>query len=321
MTLLPLLLAVALLQLLLPHGMRPGLWFSVTTPPGFRHAAPGRHALRRYRAGLLLSALLALGLLARALRLDSVPLAQGGLLLQVLGGLGAHAWARRGVLPHALPEDTVREASLSPRPEGLPGGLALQAGPFLLLAVAALWPLAAREEAPSGASLRTLAHALLTCAALALLALALLRGARRGEPLGRWGSPRRLSLAGVLGGQYLVALCGSAAALGLAGGPAWLPALQPVALGLFLAATAVGVAGALRARATGRAPGDRTPDASWRWGGVLYLNREDPALFVEKRLGIGYTLNFGNRWAWVLLGLLLGLPLASQWLGALPGAR
>jgi uncharacterized membrane protein len=38
-----------------------------------------------------------------------------------------------------------------------------------------------------------------------------------------------------------------------------------------------------------RAPaGDRTPDESWI-GGLLYFNRADPALFVEKRMRIGWT--------------------------------
>src|SRR6201987_6566316 len=45
---------------------------------------------------------------------------------------------------------------------------------------------------------------------------------------------------------------------------------------------------------------DRTPDRCWK-AGIFYVNRADPALFVEKRVGIGYTLNFGNPWSWVVL--------------------
>jgi uncharacterized membrane protein len=41
--------------------------------------------------------------------------------------------------------------------------------------------------------------------------------------------------------------------------------------------------------------GDRTPDACWRWG-LFYVNPADPSILIEKRFGIGYTLNFGNRW-------------------------
>ncbi len=38
----------------------------------------------------------------------------------------------------------------------------------------------------------------------------------------------------------------------------------------------------------------------WRLG-LFYVNPDDPALFVEQRFGLGYTLNFGNRTAVVLL--------------------
>jgi uncharacterized membrane protein len=49
--------------------------------------------------------------------------------------------------------------------------------------------------------------------------------------------------------------------------------------------------------------GDRTPDERWLWG-AIYVNRDDPALLIPKRFGIGYTLNFGNRWSWVILALV-----------------
>jgi uncharacterized membrane protein len=41
------------------------------------------------------------------------------------------------------------------------------------------------------------------------------------------------------------------------------------------------------------------------WRGVFYINPDDPALFVPKRYGIGYTLNFGNRWSWFVMALIL----------------
>lgn len=50
------------------------------------------------------------------------------------------------------------------------------------------------------------------------------------------------------------------------------------------------------------------PDQHWK-GGVFYVNRDDSALFVPKRFGIGYTLNFGHATAWVIMGLVLVLPL------------
>ena len=51
--------------------------------------------------------------------------------------------------------------------------------------------------------------------------------------------------------------------------------------------------------------GDRTRDECWKLG-LFYVNREDPALFVEKRFGIGWTINFGNpRALYVLAGFIL----------------
>jgi uncharacterized membrane protein len=37
----------------------------------------------------------------------------------------------------------------------------------------------------------------------------------------------------------------------------------------------------------------RDDDRYWR-GGLFYINREDPALMVPRRFGLGWTLNFGN---------------------------
>lgn len=51
-------------------------------------------------------------------------------------------------------------------------------------------------------------------------------------------------------------------------------------------------------------PGQRRPDEFWK-AGRFYVNPDDPALFVPKRFGIGYTLNFGNRWSWLVLALIL----------------
>lgn len=50
---------------------------------------------------------------------------------------------------------------------------------------------------------------------------------------------------------------------------------------------------------------NRDDDAAWKLGS-FYFNRNDPALMVNKRFGIGRTLNFGHPLAWVVVaGLLL----------------
>jgi uncharacterized membrane protein len=52
------------------------------------------------------------------------------------------------------------------------------------------------------------------------------------------------------------------------------------------------------------------------WRGFVYLNPDDPALFVPNRLGPGRTLNLGHRWVWrsalLVLGVILGAMYAGQ---------
>jgi len=52
--------------------------------------------------------------------------------------------------------------------------------------------------------------------------------------------------------------------------------------------------------------GAAADERHWRLG-VFYYNPADPALFVEKRFGIGLTVNFANRKAWWLAVLLMAL--------------
>ena len=57
------------------------------------------------------------------------------------------------------------------------------------------------------------------------------------------------------------------------------------------------------------AVGDRTDDRYWLLG-VFYFKRDDPAVLVEKRFGIGYTVNFARPMSWTIflvLALLVAL--------------
>jgi uncharacterized membrane protein len=51
--------------------------------------------------------------------------------------------------------------------------------------------------------------------------------------------------------------------------------------------------------------------------GMFYVNREDPSLFVERRFGLGYTINLGNPKAVALLVGFVGLILVIALIGAL----
>jgi uncharacterized membrane protein len=59
----------------------------------------------------------------------------------------------------------------------------------------------------------------------------------------------------------------------------------------------------------GRVYVQRQKDAAhWYLGGLIYFNREDPALFVEKLAGWGYTFNMGNKWVYLYLAIMVAVP-------------
>jgi uncharacterized membrane protein len=62
------------------------------------------------------------------------------------------------------------------------------------------------------------------------------------------------------------------------------------------------------ARLPEASPSDRMVDRYWRLG-VIYINRDDPALIVERRYGFGWTMNLGNPVSWLLLVAILATPL------------
>jgi uncharacterized membrane protein len=84
------------------------------------------------------------------------------------------------------------------------------------------------------------------------------------------------------------------------------PAVQIAAAGAVIAILAVFVlavqSGGSRSGSAGAGKSGRDNPDCWKYG-VFYFNRDDPALFVPKRFGLnlGYTLNFANRWSWVVL--------------------
>ncbi|MDR4887376.1 DUF5808 domain-containing protein [Fredinandcohnia sp. QZ13] len=51
---------------------------------------------------------------------------------------------------------------------------------------------------------------------------------------------------------------------------------------------------------------DYDDDAHWV-GGLFYVNRQDPSIFVEKRFGVGWTINFGNPIGYFIILIPLAL--------------
>jgi hypothetical protein len=91
-------------------------------------------------------------------------------------------------------------------------------------------------------------------------------------------------------------LAASALALPRLGGSAFWGALV-----LFAALLGLGLAMVVR-RSRSLGLEERSPHDRW---GLFYVNAEDPDLWVPKRSGLGWTLNFARPAAWWLLGLLL----------------
>lgn len=56
-------------------------------------------------------------------------------------------------------------------------------------------------------------------------------------------------------------------------------------------------------------------DAHWKLGSIYY-NPQDPSIFVEKRVGVGWTLNFAHPAGWMtLLGILAAIVITAIFTG------
>jgi uncharacterized membrane protein len=201
--------------------------------------------------------------------------------------------------------------------EGGPGIFAA-AGPFLILAAGVLWLRAHWEELPDrlpihwnarfqadGFAPRTPVAAalpLLIGLVVCLMLLAFQAGLKRSTPA---GPLRAFTIKTLLIGEYFSALvCCGVLLASATNGRLLKPVLVFSLAGLLALVTFVWT----RARSIPREPA-RNPSA-WR-GGLFYVDREDPALFVPKRYGLGYTFNYGHPAALPLTIALVVLPLGA----------
>jgi uncharacterized membrane protein len=315
----------------MPRWSRPGIFFAVTVVPSFRDSPEAAKVVRNYRIHALTQVAIGFALMiAGTLLQRPAPLILGVFWLAV-GPLIAVSQAHKKALAHAVAHSTIREASLAPRTVGLPGGWMLQFGPLVILAVVAIylglhwaqipdefpvhWGIDGR---PNGWSVRTpigVFGPLLFGAALvigiSLLAYVLSHSTRRvpvpGNPTASGDFAHRIAVL-LLGVEYfLAAMFSLAGLLPLTGSPGVM--LIVILTGAILLAAVFLLRWISRGRdqAPGTA-GDGTPDSCWKLG-VFYCNPDDAALFVEKRIGIGYTINFARPAAWIVLALMLALPL------------
>ena len=302
-------------MLLMPHFSSPRYLFAVTVPAGFRASEPGRAALRRYHwwvvRAIAGSAVVVVGV-AQSWPDLAVVLA---MLLPAIAGMATFLRERSLLRGYAAPPPGVREADLAPESGHLPRWIALALVPLALPLAAAAYLRAHWSEIPArfpvhwGAAGEPNRWADKTPAAvygplefgagmmlvLLLLGLAIFYGSRR--------TPQRIAVLKILvASVYFLGLIFTG--LGL------VPAVK-IPLAAFIAVTllfaAAVIAWGYKIVTDPAQPVEATLDQYWYLGSI-YCNPQDPAIFVQKRIGFGYTINFGNRMSWLLLaGFVAGM--------------
>jgi uncharacterized membrane protein len=297
------------LMLLLPHISPRRYFFAITVPSSFRTSDAGRTSLRRYYAAVVCSLVIAVVVLVLLDRWPGELLPVIAMLAPMVLGMLAFLWERRRVARLAPPAAAVREAELSSEGDHLPRWIALALAPFVFPLAAAAWLRAHWDEIPArfpvhwnahnvanrwaGKSPRAVYGPLLFSGGLmlmlVLLTLAMFYGSRRGR--------QRTAIVKMLVATiYFVGLLFSG--IGIMPAARFSPSMLFIPAMLFPVLLLVWVIKVLR---DPKMPVDSTPDDCWYLGSI-YVNAQDPAIFVQRRIGFGYTMNMGNRLAWLIMG-------------------
>ncbi len=313
-------LAAALLAI--PYKTHRNLLFGVPVPPGFRSTETGRRALNLFRGWIVIPTLA--GLMAMIL-FPAPAFIVIALLVTPAAGVAAFVTLNRKLKPFAIQPPPLRETTLDP-PERLPGFVWLGFGPLLMLAGVAVYLHAHWDQIPlrfpvhfdingtpnrwAERSVSGVYGFLIWGGELAILLFGMMLagwyGSRRSE------SMRKPALVAMLAVESIIALLFALIPLQTARGFR-LPIPLMIVLPLVLLIPAL----AYWAHESNkpRDPVDPTPNECWK-GGIIYYNPNDAALFVQRRDGMGFTINFGNRRCWLLYaGLILVLasgPLVMQ---------
>lgn len=321
-------LLIAVLLHWLPLWRRSSLWFGVTVAPDFRNTPEALRVLRQYRIEMWTLSLVVSVLLWAGVRREANWTLAAGPLLQTLGAVIAFARGRNRTRPYARHPAGTRAASLAAASEHLPGGAVGIIVPYAMLAAAAIflqanwqrlprrfpvhWGLNGTPDQWAERTWRSVDGPLL--AGVLAIALVQLLGflivaasprARMAETADWTACFRRANLRLIVAMGWTLAALFAVLALNpyLSGGdslviPAWLM------VAAILVVTAAFIWPIVRICQESGSGSDGTPDECWKLG-QIYYNPNDPALLVEKRFGVGYTINFGNRASWLLVALLV----------------
>jgi uncharacterized membrane protein len=310
---------VGILLLFLPRMSRRNIFFAVPVPEGFQATDEARRSLHSY--WWTVGSAMAVGVALMTLAPEPVRLASASFYPVVLIAASAVSFFRQYRALRHLAVQT--QGAPVAQQAGIPSWSLLLIGPFLFMLAAAMYlqlhwnqipdrfPIHwGADGQPNGFSTRSwkgvfgpLAFGAGLCAWFTVMALAGWFGARSTRS-------RRTMLGVMVAVQYMIgALFSLVALMPLLHPPIWTIVLLPLA---FLVPVLLVFA---REWSAPDSVPDTTPNECWR-AGMFYYNPADTAVFVEKRFGMGYTMNFANPWSWVLMaGLLLTLLAAPLVLG------
>lgn len=300
----------------LPYIPRPYRLFGVAVPREIRYGSEGRRMLRRYGFQLLPWSV------ATLLAALCLPIAWAAIwtifamLIPLIAATQAFSRGRAGAQHFALHVPSTREVQLTEKVDQLLPSASLFLVPLAMLAGVAVYLHLHWNEIPdrfpihwgsdgtvNGWSHRTLpgVYGPLIIGFLTVLFLMAL------SALSSWGSRKNAfsttSKIAMIAGSFVMAAVFSRVGLLPFHALSMRPVLYlDVACFVFLAAMVC--PSLLRQGESGTDTGEITPDACWH-GDQFYNNPNDPALFVEKRCGLGVTLNFGNPRSWIVLAFML----------------
>ncbi|SPE43074.1 membrane hypothetical protein [Candidatus Sulfopaludibacter sp. SbA3] len=309
---LPFLAFFGALMFLLPQFSPRRFFFAITVPAGFRSSAEARAIARRYHRWMAIALFCGVALVAVAA--PEVPdwAVILAVFLPMIAGFILFLMGRSQVRHYAAAPNDVREAELTAEGDQVPRWALWALPPFAAPLATAQYLHQHWNQIPArfpahldlqgnvnGWSARTpqgvygvLAGAAGIMVLLLLVGIGLYYGSRR--------APQRAAVLKMLiCTMYYLALL--FAWIGL------MPLLQISVVWLLISSVAFSVGivvWSFKLVTDPRMPAEATPDDCWYLGGI-YCNRHDPAIFVQKRIGFGYTLNLGNRVTWLLMGGLL----------------
>ena len=317
-------LLVGAVYLLSPRAAVGGLFFGVTVAPSFAGSDAGRAVSARYRTAVIAWTVVSLAVMAAGYGLGVSLLGGAALILQAAVCTMTWIAAHRATLPHALASRTsIRRATLAPVGSALSPLLDLLG--YALLVGAGLLLLSRWEQiperfithwgthGPDGWGSRTprdvfgplVLGAVTTTLFVAMRWIIHLTMPDGATPRA-WATKRLTGLALVGASWMVAAIVATAALVPLTGGPGLVLAVVGLGLTSFTVALVIGLVHLTRLPPD--PPGSTTPDAAWR-GGVFYVNPDDPAIWVPKRMGLGYTVNLAHRGGKLVLAALVVLPL------------